>query len=133
MSKPRQGAQLVPLVRGSFLRALNSLDLKGQKRGSGLTELIRREMQSKPLETMKVMSQWVPKEMLVETVASEDLTSYLREVANAVERIEANQAMEEKRQLEQAKTTPAVPSETAQEAPQEPKPSNPIPTPRVEH
>ena len=74
MAARKRAQQIVPLIRGSFIRAAKSLE----EEGVSLTDLIADQLKNKPLETLKVIAQFVPKEMLVEA----DISMQLEEMSD---------------------------------------------------
>lgn len=63
-----QGKAIVPKVRGAFLRAILQLEEEGRP----LSDIIREQLEQKPLETLAALSRFVPKEMLLQVPDGED-------------------------------------------------------------
>lgn len=57
-----QGAQLVPKVRGAFLRAIAQLE----KQNIPLSDILAQQLLENPLGTLSAMAKFLPKEMLVD-------------------------------------------------------------------
>ena len=63
MANRQRGQQIAPMIRGAFIRAAKGLEAKGKP----LSTLIAKELEERPLDTLRAIAGFVPKEMLVET------------------------------------------------------------------
>lgn len=87
MARTKGSHDIAPMIRGAFIRAAKSLEAKGKP----LSVIIEDSLQDKPLETLKAISSFVPKEMLIEadittqldSMSDEALDAEIRRLANA--------------------------------------------------
>lgn len=63
MANRVRGKQIAPMIRGAFIRAAKQMEMEGKS----LSELIKDELETKPLDTLRVIASFIPKELLVET------------------------------------------------------------------
>ena len=71
--RPKGSHDIAPMIRGAFIRAAKGLEAKGKP----LSKIITDQLEEKPLETLKVISSFIPKEMLIEA----DITSQLENMS----------------------------------------------------
>lgn len=74
MANLKRGQQIAPMIRGAFIRAAKALEEDGRP----LSDIIREELQTRPLDTLKAIASFVPKEMLIEA----DITTQLGELTD---------------------------------------------------
>ncbi len=67
------------MIRGAFIRAAKSMEEKG----TPLSTLIEKQLEDKPLETLKAIASFVPKEMLIEADITTQLDDMSDEAINA--------------------------------------------------
>jgi len=75
MPKLKGTPDIAPMIRGAFVRAAKRLERKGKS----LSEIIEASLEDRPLETLKVIGGFVPKEMLIEKT----ITMQLDEMSEA--------------------------------------------------
>ena len=72
------------MIRGAFIRAVKSLENGGKP----LSTIILKQLEEKPLETLKAISTFVPKELLIEVGLSEELSNMSQKVLDdSIERL----------------------------------------------
>ena len=74
MANKQRGKEIAPLIRGAFIRAVKALEDGGKP----LSTLIKQQLEERPLETLKAISAFVPKEMLIEA----DITTQISEMTD---------------------------------------------------
>ena len=100
MGAKRGAREIAPMIRGAFIRAVKALEAGGKP----LSTIIMKELEAKPLETLKAISSFVPKEMLIEVGISEELSNLTEDALNAsIERL-----------IEQRETLPVIEGEGTQ-------------------
>ena len=79
MPTKRRAKQVAPMIRGAFIRAVKALEDKGKP----LSEIIMKELESKPLDTLRAISSFVPKELLLEADITTQVSEMTEDVLNA--------------------------------------------------
>ena len=74
------------MIRGAFKRAALRLDQKGK----GLSGLIEKELEERPLETLRAIQGFIPKEMMIEHGGSVDIKKTLDEYQTALDFLKEN-------------------------------------------
>jgi len=74
MANRKGSKQIAPMIRGAFIRAVKALE----DGGTPLSTIIEKQLKERPLETLKAISAFVPKEMLIEA----DITTQLIEMTD---------------------------------------------------
>jgi len=59
MARPKGSHDIAPMIRGAFIRAAKALESKGKP----LSTIIAQQLEEHPLETLRTMSSFVPKEL----------------------------------------------------------------------
>lgn len=62
MGRPKGAIDVAPRIRKAFIRACKNLE----RRNVSLTDIIERNLEERPLETLKVISQFNPRQVQVE-------------------------------------------------------------------
>lgn len=62
MPREARGKDVAPTVRGAFIRAVKALEDKGKP----LSEIIQKELDERPLETLRAIASFVPKELMLQ-------------------------------------------------------------------
>lgn len=75
MARPKGTADIAPMIRGAFIRAAKMLEEDGKP----LSLIIKDQLEERPLDTLKAISSFVPKEMLIDA----DITTQLDELSEA--------------------------------------------------
>ena len=76
MANRKGSKQIAPMIRGAFIRAVKALE----DGGTPLSTIIKQQLEKRPLETLKAISSFVPKEMLIEA----DIKTQLNEMSDDV-------------------------------------------------
>lgn len=79
-----QGPDVAPAIRGAFKRAVLALE----QGGTPLSTIILKQLQEKPLETLKAISYFIPKELMIEATITEQLGELTDEaIADEIHRL----------------------------------------------
>lgn len=84
MARPKNTADIAPMIRGAFIRAAKGLEDDGKP----LSEVIRQELEQRPLETLRVMASFMPKETKVSGKLEHDHKHTLEQLPKTNEWIE---------------------------------------------
>jgi len=79
MARLKGSHDIASQIRGAFIRATKSLDEKGRS----LSMIIEDELSAKPLDTLRAISAFVPKEMLLEASITTEIDEMSDEAVNA--------------------------------------------------
>lgn len=79
MGARRGGTEIAPMVRGAFIRAVKDLENKGKP----LSTIIKDQLEKHPLETLKTIGSFIPKEMLIEATIYQELEQLTDEALDA--------------------------------------------------
>jgi hypothetical protein len=74
MARPKGSHDIAPMIRGAFLRAAKSLELKGKP----LSTLIERELEERPIETLKALASFNPTQKSIDVTHNIDITETIR-------------------------------------------------------
>jgi hypothetical protein len=80
MASRQRATQIVPMIRGAFIRAAKSLETR---KNLSLTDLIAKELEERPLDTIRAIAHFVPKELLVERSIVEEMDEMSDEALDA--------------------------------------------------
>ncbi len=65
MARPKGAHDVAPMIRGAFIRAVKMIEQGKEKKS--LSEIIMEQLKEKPLETLRTMASFTPKEVDVTT------------------------------------------------------------------
>lgn len=76
MARPKGSADVAPMVRGAFKRALIMLDEKRKvsEKGQGLSEILCESLIENPIGTLGALSKFCPKELDVDLQGGIEIT-----------------------------------------------------------
>lgn len=69
MARRKQAKEIVPLIRSAFLMAAKRMEEDGKP----LSDVIYACLEERPLDTLKMISQFIPKEFLIDVMITEEL------------------------------------------------------------
>lgn len=65
MARPKGSHDVAPMIRGAFIRAVKMIEDGKEKRS--LSQIIKEQLEERPLETLRTMASFTPKEVDVTT------------------------------------------------------------------